>query len=451
MVGSDIDLTVLVPVLDECDNVATLLPRLERVLQALQCHYEILVVDGGSRDRTVEVARALGAQVLRQRAPGYGGALREGFAAASGRYVLTLDADLSHDPDFVVKLWQTRETADVVIASRYVRGGVAYMPLSRKLLSRTLNRFFALGLGLPVRDLSSGFRLYRATALHELRLTGRNFDVLEEILVKAYAAGYRVAEMPFTYYPRDHGSSHARVFRFGLSLLGAFARLWGLRNSIASADYDERAFYSRIPLQRWWQRRRHRIVTSLARATGRTLDVGCGSSVILQSLNHAVGLDVKLSKLRYMRKYRAPLVQGSVTALPFRDGSFDCVVCSQVIEHIPEDPAIFRELVRVLRADGLLILGTPDYATIGWRVIEPLYGFFAPGGYEDEHITHYTLESLTELARRHDLEIVSRAYVFKSELILGLRKRGRGTAGDAWERNASTGSGDDRAVATALS
>src|SRR5439155_8343658 len=203
MVENDIDLTILVPVLDECDNVATLLPRLRRVLEGLQCRHEILVVDGGSRDRTVEVARELGAQVLRQRAPGYGGALREGFAAATGRYVLTLDADLSHDPDFVVKLWQARNAADVVIASRYVRGGVAYMPLRRKVLSRTLNRFFALGLSLPVRDLSSGFRLYRPAALHELYLTRRNFDVLEEILVKAYAAGYRVLEMPFTYYPRD--------------------------------------------------------------------------------------------------------------------------------------------------------------------------------------------------------------------------------------------------------
>jgi len=65
MVENDIDLTILVPVLDECDNVATLLPRLRRVLEGLQCRHEILVVDGGSRDRTVEVARALGAPPFR--------------------------------------------------------------------------------------------------------------------------------------------------------------------------------------------------------------------------------------------------------------------------------------------------------------------------------------------------------------------------------------------------
>jgi len=98
------------------------------------------------------------------------------------------------------------------------------MPLDRKVLSRVLNRFFASGLGLPVRDLSSGFRIYRTRVLRSLACQGRNFDVLEEILVKAYAEGWRLAEIPFTYYPRESGSSHARVVRFGVDLLRAFAR-----------------------------------------------------------------------------------------------------------------------------------------------------------------------------------------------------------------------------------
>jgi dolichol-phosphate mannosyltransferase len=417
-----VDLTVLLPVLNESDNVASLLPRLDQMLRQLDCTSEVVVVDGGSRDGTAELARSLGARVAVQRAPGYGGALREGFAMAAGRYVVTLDADLSHEPDFIAKLWRARDRADIVIASRYVKAGVAYMPLHRKILSRVLNRFFAIGLGLPIRDLSSGFRLYRAAVLSQLDIQGRNFDVLEEILVKAYAAGWNVVEIPFTYYPRDRGSSHARIFRFGLSLLGAFARLWPLRNSVESADYDERAFYSKIPLQRYWQRRRHRIITNLARGGGRILDIGCGSSVILQSLNNAVGLDVQQNKLRYMRRYGVPLVRASIYALPFADASFDSVVCSQVIEHIPADPAIFTEFVRVLRPGGLLILGTPDYATVGWRVIEPLYGFFAPGGYKDEHITHYTRKSLTALAASYGFELLDHAYVFRSELVLALRK-----------------------------
>ena len=392
------------------------------MLDQLGCAHEVVIVDGGSSDGTAALARQLGARVVEQVELGYGAALRAGFAAVSGTYVLTLDADLSHDPDFIGKLWHLRGEAEVIIASRYTQGGVAIMPLHRYWLSRVLNRVFAVGLGLPVRDLSSGFRLYRRAVLDELTLRGHNFEVLEEILVKAYAAGWRIREVPFTYYPREHGASHARIVRFGLDLVRAFAALWGLRNSVESADYDERAFYSRIPLQRYWQRTRHRLVTTMARGRGRTLDVGCGSSIIMHSLNYSIGLDIQHHKLRYMRRYGMPLVCGSVTALPFATGSFDCVVCSQVIEHIPADPAIFTELTRVLRPGGLLVLGTPDYATIGWRVIEPLYGLAAPGGYKEEHITHYTRADLQALAPSYGLELVEHRYVARSELIMALRK-----------------------------
>jgi dolichol-phosphate mannosyltransferase len=437
------DLTVVVPVLNERENVEHLLPRTTGVLTALGCSYELVVVDGGSTDGTAAAAAAAGARVIRQTLPGYGGALREGLAAASGAYILTLDADLSHDPDFIGKLWRARLRADVVIASRYVRGGVAYMPRHRLILSRILNGFFARGLGLPIRDLSSGFRLYRAAAVRALALEGTNFEVLEEILVKAHAAGWRLAEIPFTYYPRERGSSHARIVAFGMDLLRAFLRLWKLRNSIESADYDERAFYSRIPLQRWWQRRRHRIVCDWTRRAGKTLDVGCGSSVILQSINDVVGLDILHNKLRYMRRYDVPLLRASIFALPVRDESFDCVVCSQVIEHVPYDEVIFAELRRVLRPGGLLILGTPDYATIGWRTIEPLYGLLAPGGYKDEHITHYTRAGLTALCREWGFTLEGTAYVFRSELVLALRKdalpaaraAGRAAPGGAIERS----------------
>lgn len=417
-----IDLSIVLPVLNERENVERLLPRAVGVLRAIGCSYELVVVDGGSVDGTPEAALAGGARVIRQTLPGYGGALREGLAAAVGTYILTLDADLSHDPDFIVKLWRSRERAEVVIASRYVRGGVAYMPRNRLILSRVLNAFFARGLGLPVRDLSSGFRLYRAAAVRSLDLEGTNFEILEEILVKIHAAGWRIIEIPFTYYPRERGSSHARVVAFGIAFLKAFVRLWKLRSSIESADYDERAFYSPIPLQRRWQRRRHEIVCAWARGAGKTLDIGCGSSVILQSINDVVGLDILHNKLRYMRRYDVPLVRGSVLALPVRDAAFDCVVCSQVIEHLPYDERIFAELRRVLRPGGLLILGTPDYDTVGWRLIEPLYGFFAPGGYKDEHVTHYTRERLVRLCREWGFTLEDTAYVFRSELVLALRR-----------------------------
>jgi SAM-dependent methyltransferase len=98
------------------------------------------------------------------------------------------------------------------------------------------------------------------------------------------------------------------------------------------------------------------------------------------------------------------------------------VISSQVIEHIPFDESIFSEMRRVLRVGGTLILGTPDYATLGWQIIEPVYGFLMPGGYKDEHITHYTLEKLTRILLQHGIAIEEAAYVARSELILRCRK-----------------------------
>ncbi len=416
------DLSIILPVVNERDNLRQLVPRLRAVMDREGLSYEIIVVDGGSRDGTPEIAAELGARAVTERRRGYAGALETGFAEARGEYVLTLDADLSHEPAFAAKLWRARSEADIVIASRYTRGGTAFAGITRSWLSRLLNLWIRRLLSMPVRDLSSGFRLYRREALQGLNLVARNFEVIEELLVKAYAQGYRVFEVPFTYFPRESGRSHARLLRFGVDLMRSSLGLWKLRNSINSADYDERAFYSLIPLQRYWQRRRHRIAISWARGAARVLDIGCGSSVIVQSLNNAVGMDVSMGKLRFLRRRGIELVRGSAFALPFCSGTFDCVISSQVIEHIPYDEVLFREMDRVLQPGGTLIIGTPDYATIGWQIIEPLYGALLPGGYRDEHITHYTRESLTGLLVKHGFVHEETAYVARSELIMKFRK-----------------------------
>lgn len=112
-------------------------------------------------------------------------------------------------------------------------------------------------------------------------------------------------------------------------------------------------------------------------------------------------------------------------ALPFRDETFDCLIHSQVIEHVPYDEALFSEIDRVLRPGGSLIIGTPDYATLGWRMIEPVYGFLVPGGYRDEHITHYTRKSLAEILERYGFKVEETAYIARSEMIMRCRKPDR--------------------------
>ena len=139
---------------------------------------------------------------------------------------------------------------------------------------------------MPFRDISSGFRLYRRRVLLDIQpLEPHGLDILPEILVKALCQGWRVAEVPF-WYRGSRPWDRTRMARFGTAYLATLGRMLSLRNSVRAADYDNRAFDSWVPLQRAWQRRRFEIVHEMMgpRSGGRSLDVGCGSSRIVQTL-----------------------------------------------------------------------------------------------------------------------------------------------------------------------
>jgi len=411
------DLSIVIPAMNEAENIAALIPEIEQAAQSLGLKYEILLMDGGSVDGTDRIAREKHATVISQKTRGYGGAISEGLAAAQGDYVLTMDADLSHDPAFLATFWNARDQGELIIGSRYVPGGTAEMPAARKLLSRILNVFFGQGLSIPWKDLSSGFRLYRTSAVKHLQLQSINFDILQEILIRGYAQGWRVMEVPIRYKPRQIGSSHAKLLRFGIAYLRTFRRMWNLRNSIQCADYDDRAHNSKIPIQRYWQRRRYSIIEDFGSNHGLTLDIGCGSSRILSSKVRPIGMDILINKLLYARKFGRPLLNASIWSLPFPDQTFDCVVCSEVIEHIDSGLKPFLEMRRILKTGGTLVLGTPDYGHLTWRMIERIYGWIVPGGYADEHITHYTFKSLKELVESLGFRVIQHKYICRSELI----------------------------------
>lgn len=223
------DVSVVIPAFDEGENISQLIARIKKIFEGNRVSFEILVIDAGSSDDTVEQAQAAGARVMIQRQPGYGMAIKEGFGAATGRFIITMDADLSHDPEFIDEMMARRDEADIIIASRYVPGGSADMSRFRRLLSIILNRVFCLLLSLPYRDISSGYRFYNRESLRKIEITSRDFDVLEEILVKAHCLGLRIVEIPFHYKPRIHGTSHARLVRFGVSFSKTLYRMWKLR------------------------------------------------------------------------------------------------------------------------------------------------------------------------------------------------------------------------------
>jgi glycosyltransferase involved in cell wall biosynthesis len=411
------ELSVVIPVWNGEHSLGRLLPRLSSVLAStVPGATEVLVVLPPD-EPVARLAEQAGARVVSFTEPGYGHALNAGLGAARGRWVVTMDADFSHSPEFIRMLWQRRNEGDILIASRYVHGAYAAMPISRRILSRLLNRIYRTALALPHQDLSSGFRMYRRQAVQDVGpVDAGGLDALQEYLVKAYSQGWKIREVPL-FYRQSKTWTSGRLAELGMGYLKTLGRLVALRNSVKSADYDHRAFDSWIPLQRYWQRARFRIIRGMVDGATRVLDIGCGSSRILQSLPQAIGLDMQIKKLRWLRAPGRQLVQGSLSELPFGDEAFDAVICSEVIEHIPREEIHLTDMVRVLALGGTLVLGTPDYGRWTWRWLEGIYKTVFPQGYASEHINPYTRKELRKEIERLGLTVLDVQYVGASEMI----------------------------------
>ncbi|MDP9222618.1 MAG: methyltransferase domain-containing protein [Actinomycetota bacterium] len=402
-------------------NLAQLIPSLHRTIRSFVESYEIVVGAGPENGFLEPEVGELGGVFAQSRGAGYGEILREALARASGRYVITMDADFSHQPGYVRTMWHHRDTGEVLIGSRYERGSYAEMSVARRGLSELLNLIYRKILSIPQRDLTSGFRMFDSKVLADIGLPeGTGMEALPEMITKAICQGWRVAEVPF-WYQGSHHWTPMKMIKLSGGYLQTLGRLVGLRNSVKAADYDNRAFDSWIPLQRYWQRERFRIIQRFAAEASLILDIGCGTSRIVQNIPDVVGMDLALRKLRWLRAPGRWLLQGDLTRLPFRDASFDAVICSEVIEHMPREHVHLEEFVRVVRPGGLLILSTPDYSRRVWRTLEWIYAKVFPSGYVTEHVNPYTYDVLREELERLGLVVLDCRYVAASEMIFKSR------------------------------
>lgn len=208
---------VVLPTFNERENLSPLLTA----IRAAHDSIEVLVVDDGSPDGTAGFARELGAELggvrvlERDRKDGLGSAYRAGFRQVLDEgydVVVSMDADLSHDPAVIpTMLAEIRDGADVVIGSRYVTGGgTTDWPVRRQLLSKWGNAYTRRVLGLPTRDCTSGYRAYRATALAAIEpdsTAAEGYAFLTELVRRLTRRGYRIVETPIIFRDRTHGKS----------------------------------------------------------------------------------------------------------------------------------------------------------------------------------------------------------------------------------------------------
>ncbi len=208
---------VILPTYKEAENITAIL----RAIRSSVIDIHVLVVDDASPDGTAELAEKLslelgGIYLLKRRAKsGLGSAYREGFAwglEQGYEALIEMDADFSHDPGALGSLINAVEQgADLVIGSRYVQGGsIPNWTLHRRLLSQWGNIYAAYCLGLPIRDLTSGFRVFRASLLQNLDLDkiqaeGYGFQI--EMAYKSQQIGAKIVEVPISFTDRVKGES----------------------------------------------------------------------------------------------------------------------------------------------------------------------------------------------------------------------------------------------------
>jgi len=223
--------SLVVPAMNEGRNIAWVLERVPSMVD------EVILVDGNSTDDTVAVARAAypGVVVVTQKGRGKGDALRAGFAAARGEYVVMIDADGSMEPSeipaYVEKL---REGHDLVKGSRFMAGGGSSdITMLRDLGNRGLMGLVNVLYGARFTDLCYGYCAFRHRALTTLQLDADGFEIETQIAVRALNADISIGEVPSFESPRLTGESNLNTFRDGQRVLRTLLRERFTRRSAA--------------------------------------------------------------------------------------------------------------------------------------------------------------------------------------------------------------------------
>lgn len=224
-----VELSVVLPSYKEAENLANLLPRLLQTLKTMGISSEVLVVDTiEPMDQTRDVCEEHGIRYVTRRGENYFGcAIRTGIDEARGHFVLFMDADGSHPPEFIPELFCFADKFDVVIASRYVDKGDTENSFVLVLMSRLLNWTFSLVLNLPCKDVSNSFKIYHGSQLKSLKLTCNNFDIVQEILFKLRRINpkLKIKEVPFVFRKRMFGETKRNLFLFILTYIFTIIKL----------------------------------------------------------------------------------------------------------------------------------------------------------------------------------------------------------------------------------
>ncbi|KAJ8870593.1 hypothetical protein PR048_029616 [Dryococelus australis] len=237
--GSSEKYSILLPTYNERENLPIIVWLLISYMEKSGNNFEIIIIDDGSPDGTLDVAKRLekiyGSEKIvlrpREKKLGLGTAYIHGMKHATGNFIVIMDADLSHHPKFIPQFIekQKSEDFDVVSGTRYLDGGGVYgWDFKRKLISRGANFLSQLLLRPGASDLTGSFRLYKKTVLEKLvsSCVSKGYVFQMEMIIRARQFGFTVSEVPITFVDRLYGESKlggSEIFQFVKAMLYLFA------------------------------------------------------------------------------------------------------------------------------------------------------------------------------------------------------------------------------------
>ena len=222
---------VMIPTYNENENIVLLI---NKILGLDVKNLHIVVVDDSSPDGTGQIVLELAKTnpniycLIRRKNRGRGFAGIEGMKyclSQNADYIIEMDADFSHDPAHIPMILNEIKSCDVVVGSRFIKGGKEVnRPFTRRLITRVANSYIHFVLGIKIKDCTTGYRCFRKKVLEEINLENTislGPSVVQELLYKAYLKGFSIHEVPITFADRKRGYStfSARIFMQGFLMV----------------------------------------------------------------------------------------------------------------------------------------------------------------------------------------------------------------------------------------